>query len=194
MKLNNLIAIVGGIGSGKSVISHILTVMGYLVYDCDSRAKLLMNSSDTIKQRISDEIDFNIINNGNINRQLLAEIVFADAEKLQILNSIVHHAVAEDLTRWVADNSQVDRPIFVETAILYTSGLDKLVGGVWRVTAPMELRINRVMKRNCITRQQVIERINSQTCEEIDRSDMTVHTINNDEVIPILPQINELLA
>jgi dephospho-CoA kinase len=194
MKLNNLIAIVGGIGSGKSVVSHILTCMGYLVYDCDSRAKSLMNSSENIKHRISTEIDNSVIVNGEIDRQRLASIVFADAEKLFILNNIVHHAVAEDLTKWVAKHGCEDKPIFVETAILYTSGLDKLVNSVWRVTAPIELRIARVMKRNAITREQVIERINSQTQEESDSEDMMVRTILNDETTPILPQINDLLS
>jgi dephospho-CoA kinase len=167
--------------------------MGYLVYDCDSRAKSLMNSSESIKQRISTEIDKGIIVNGEINRQLLASIVFADADKLFILNNIVHHAVAEDLAKWVAKHGGDDKPIFVETAILYTSGLDKLVDAVWRVTAPMELRIDRVIKRNGIAREQVISRMNSQKCEEIDGEDMNVSTILNDDTTPILPRINSLL-
>ena len=90
-----IIAINGGIGSGKSVVSRIVTVMGYPVYDCDAQARQLMDSSDEIKAAISAGIHHACIKDGQIDRAMLASIVFEDKEKLAILNSIVHGAVRE---------------------------------------------------------------------------------------------------
>ena len=95
-----IIAINGGIGSGKSVVSRIVTAMGYPVYDCDARARQLMDSSDEIKAAISADIHRACIKDGLIDRAMLASIVFEDKEKLAILNSIVHGAVREHFASW----------------------------------------------------------------------------------------------
>ena len=122
-----LTAITGGIGSGKSVVSRILRVLEYPVYDCDSRAKALMDADVIIKQQIIHDIDRETIAaDGTIDRRRLASIVFADAEKLAALNAIVHSAVRLDIQRWAEDcgNSHA----FVETAILFQSGLNYMSG------------------------------------------------------------------
>ena len=123
-----IIAINGGIGSGKSVVSRIVTVMGYPVYDCDAQARQLMDSSDEIKAAISAGIHHACIKDGQIDRAMLASIVFEDKEKLAILNSIVHGAVREHFASWAED--QAGTVCFVETAILYQSGMDTMVDEV----------------------------------------------------------------
>ena len=96
-----LIAIAGGIGCGKSVVSHILSALGYQVYDSDSRAKKLMDNDDAIKQAIARQISPDAITSaGQIDRKHLAAVVFANKEKLQQLNSIVHGAVKRDIAAW----------------------------------------------------------------------------------------------
>lgn len=188
----HLIAITGGIGSGKSVISSILRVCGYKVYDCDINAKLLMDNSNDIKREISVRIDNSVITSqGDINRTLLSSIVFGNQSKLNILNKIVHGAVRTDIIKWRDANA--DNPyLFIETAILYQSGLDIIVDEVWEVTAPEKIRVDRVMKRNNFNREQVIARIGSQKYIPPHLHPVT-KSITNDDITPLLPQILSLL-
>jgi dephospho-CoA kinase len=191
MKRPTIISITGGIGSGKSVVSKILLTLGYSVYDCDSRAKSLMDNSDEIKAEIAQQISSEVVKDGSINRPLLASIVFADKQKLSRLNSIVHTHVKRDLTAW-AERKADAKIVFVETAILYGSGLHQVVDCDWRVIAPEEVRIARVIDRNKATREQVKQRIASQAQEESYRHISTLQIVNDNET-PLLPQILELV-
>ena len=185
-----LIAITGGIGCGKSIISLILKEMGYEVYDCDCKAKYLMDNSPTIKDCLKSTFGNDIIIDGTINRVKLANIVFNNKEKLVKLNNIVHSSVKEDLISWKLENSH-NKLLFVETAILYQSGLDMVVDEVWEVNAPLEIRIERVMKRNNISRQDILSRIESQKYEILTQAD---YIITNDDKVAILPQLVTILG
>ncbi len=191
MKRPIIISITGGIGSGKSVVSKILLTLGYSVYDCDSRAKSLMDNSDEIKAEIAQQISSKVVKDGSINRPLLASIVFADKQQLSKLNSIVHTHVKRDLTAW-AERQADAKIVFVETAILYGSGLHQVVDCDWRVIAPEEVRIARVINRNKATREQVKQRIASQAQEESYRHISTLQIVNDNQT-PLLPQILELV-
>lgn len=191
MSSTRLIAITGGIGSGKSVISDILRAMGHKVYDCDTRAKALMDTDESIKDDLINLISIDAVRSDRtIDRKLLSEIVFNDPDALSRLNSIVHKAVIADLRRWRDTSS--DKTVWVETAILYASRLDRKVDEVWEVTAPTELRVQRVMKRNSMSREQVLARISSQSTTAAQLHPLT-KTIVNDGVEPVLPQILSLL-
>ena len=98
--MTETIAICGGIGSGKSIVSRILTVLGFDVYDCDREAKRLMDADDAIKDAIAREIAGECIVDGTIDRPRLAGIVFSDSVKLEALNAIVHAAVRRHLAAW----------------------------------------------------------------------------------------------
>lgn len=188
-----LIAISGGIGSGKSVVSRMVTVLGFDVYDCDSRAKALMDTDLYIKERIRKEIHPECILTDNcINRKRLANIVFNDSAALDRLNQIVHSAVRDDIKKWEGASDNGIK--FVETAILYQSGLDKMVDMVWEIDAPLDLRIERVMKRNSITREEVLSRIASQDAFTPSVLHHKVKQIINDGILPLLPQIEKELA
>lgn len=191
MSSTRLIAITGGIGSGKSVISDILRAMGHKVYDCDTRAKALMDTDESIKDDLINLISIDAVRSDRtIDRKLLSEIVFNDPDALSRLNSIVHKAVRADLRRWRDTSS--NKTVWVETAILYASRLDREVDEVWEVTAPTELRVQRVMKRNSMSREQVLARISSQSTTAAQLHPLT-KTIVNDGVEPVLPQILSLL-
>ncbi len=191
MSSTRLIAITGGIGSGKSVISDILRAMGHKVYDCDTRAKALMDTDESIKDDLINLISIDAVRSDRtIDRKLLSEIVFNDPDALSRLNSIVHKAVRADLRRWRDTSS--DKTVWVETAILYASRLDREVDEVWEVTAPTELRVQRVMKRNSMSREQVLARISSQSTTAAQLHPLT-KTIVNDGVEPVLPQLLSLL-
>lgn len=192
MKHAQLTAITGGIGAGKSVVSKVLMAMGYLVFDCDSEAKRLMDNSIEIKTAIKEKISPEAIDKrGHIDRKHISSVVFNDSDKLAQLNSIVHTAVLNEIERWRKFHSD-KKHLFVETAILYQSNLDKVVDDVWEVIAPDEVRIIRVMNRNRCTRQEVISRIKAQTFIP-DTPHEKVFYITNDDFTPILPQILNLL-
>ena len=187
-----LIAITGGIGCGKSVVSNILRALKYPVYDCDSEAKRLMNDSNYIKSEISKKISCEAIAlDGSINRPVLAKIVFNDNKLLSQLNMIVHSAVKEDIINWTKQH-QTQHTLFVETAILYQSGINLFVDEVWEIQAPIDLRINRVILRNNTTAEDVQSRINSQQCNIEKLHDNTKYIVN-DNIKPILPQILNLI-
>ncbi|MCM1110484.1 MAG: dephospho-CoA kinase [Clostridium sp.] len=192
-----LTAIAGGIGSGKSFVARIVASMGYPVYDCDSRAKQLMDHSDAIKRRIADEIDLeSICRDGSIDRRRLSKVVFADAAALARLNGIVHGAVREDILRWVSgEETGGANRVFVETAILYESGLDRMVDDVWLVTAPEEVRVGRIVSRSggAMTPSEARARIEAQRRTVTSTPHPHIELIPNDGVAPLLPRILELL-
>jgi len=188
-----LIAITGGIGSGKSVVSHMLQVMGYQVYDCDSRAKLLMVQDENVQQLLVQEFgNHTYLSDGSINREHLSKVAFSDESSLARLNAIVHPATALDIQRWA--NAQADQGAklaFVETALLRTAGLDLVVDEIWHVTAPDEIRISRVMARSGLTAQQVKDRMAAQVNEDVVMEGEKV--IINDNDTAIMPQVSCLL-
>ena len=187
-----LIAISGGIGSGKSIVSEILQANGFNVYDCDSEAKRIMDNDPNIHDLLRRYIHPGAVKNGLIDRKLIASIVFNDKDRLNSLNHIVHQAVRDDITRHRLTLSN-DTVMFVETAILYQSDIDLMVDEVWAVTAPREIRIQRVMLRNNCTATEVEARINAQDEYLSPRTHPLKHIIVNDNTQPVLPQVIKLL-
>ncbi len=183
-----VVAITGGIGSGKSVVSRVLRAMGYPVYDCDSEARRIMESSPSILSRISSEITPTAIAaDGTLDRPALSAVVFSDSDALARLNAIVHGAVRVDVEERIAAS---DSPLFfVETAILYESGFDSLADEVWEVTAPVEERITRVMSRSGLSREEVSRRMASQLTPSSPRH----RIIANSSADTVLPQILTLI-
>lgn len=191
-----LVALSGGIGSGKSVVARMLSVMGYDVYDCDTRARNLIDTNEEIKRAIAGAIGpASIAADGSLDRQYVGSIVFRDKEKLARLNEITHAAVRADLCRW-HQNGCKGNVRFVETAILYQSGIDRMVDAVIEVAAPIETRISRIIARNSLAgsegRQHAIDRINSQQCD-IAAPHPVIYHIINDDFSPILPQLQCIL-
>ena len=188
-----LIAITGGIGSGKSMVSRIVQVMGYQVYDCDSRAKALMMQDEEVRRLLTDAFgDETYLADGSLNRVHLAEVAFADDDSRARLNGIVHPATARDMSRWAEEQQSNGATIaFVETALLRTAGLDRLMNEVWHVTAPEEVRIQRVMARNGLTASQVKSRIAAQAVEETVSAEE--HPLVNDGNTSLMAQVMQLI-
>jgi len=149
------IAITGGIGSGKSYICQLLSNKGINIYDCDRAAKRLMRNSPTIRQKLCNLIGPNTYDTkGKLNKAEVARFLLASEENRLAVDAIVHPAVAEDFKQ-----SGIQ---WMECAILYESGFDHLVDCVIAVTAPTELRIQRIMQRDQITREAAIAWIDKQ--------------------------------
>lgn len=187
MNHRRLIAIVGGIGSGKSVVSQVLRCMGYSVYDTDSHARTLMHQ-DEVRHAVEGRFGNVYASDGRLQRDKLARIVFADPAALQDLNAIVHPAICRDVAQW----AQGRAVSFVETALLEQSGLRQVVDEVWRVQAPQDLRETRIMRRSGLNIREVRQRIAAQRVEDVVVP--TDKLIVNDGVMPILPQVINLLG
>lgn len=190
-----LTGIDGGIGSGKSVVSDVLRAMGYKVYDCDSRAKAIMDGDAVLRHRIACALGDDVLrDDGSCDRQAISRKVFSDKSLLTALNRLVHGAVRDDLRRWCTISCPLTRygHLFVESAILYQSGLDRMVSDIWTVRAPEDVRLRRVMSRNGLSAAQVRARIASQTAAIPDPHPPTAY-IDNDGIRPLLPQILRLL-
>lgn len=167
-----LIGLTGGIGSGKSTVAAAIRAAGYPVYDTDTQAKRLIVENAAVRQAVAQLLGSDVYE-GNIYRtDLVAQRVFADAELLQQLNQIVHPAVAEDLKTW-AENQPV---AFVESAILYESGLDKICDYVAGVLASKTIRLARTMQRDGVDENRVKERMKAQmsNCQLRARVDFVV--------------------
>ena len=171
-----------------------LHVMGYQVYDCDSRAKQLMISDENVRRQLIAEFGTDTYSaDGTLNRQHLSTVAFGNDEALARLNAIVHPATANDILRWAKEQALQGASVaFVETAILRTSGLDRLVDEVWHVTAPTEVRIGRVMARSGLSEQQVLDRMEVQQNEEAVAPGEQV--IINDNAMALIPQVTKLLG
>lgn len=189
-----LIAITGGIGSGKSAVCRCLSAWGLKVYDCDSRARRLMDSDPAIHRRLCEEISPDTVKNGIIDRPRLAEIVFSDPSKLARLNAITHRRVTEDLRRWRETNSSSSPVLFVETAILLESRLHDEVDQIWLVDAPEETRLARACLRDSATPDQIMARMRRQRRVRHEDVSVPLHTIDNSGNTPLLPRLTELLA
>jgi len=188
-----LVAITGGIGSGKSVVSQLLRVMGYPVYDCDANAKSLMTSDPILRQDLISLFGPETYqSDGTLDKPFLSKAIFSSPELLAKMNAAVHPAVARDIAK---HHSLFHGELFFyESAILFESGFNKLAvpDKVLCVTAPLELRISRTMARDNSSRESVLKRINSQMSQE-EKSQLADYEIKNDDRNSIIVQIEKVL-
>ena len=189
-----LIGVTGGIGAGKSVVVSVFRCLGIPVYDADSHAKALMTTDRNLQEAIKKEFGtLSFTDQGLLNRAYLASQVFPDPEKLRKLNRLVHPRVAEDFEHWVEKQKSEPKIPYVikEAALLFESGSNRQPDKIIAVTAPDEVRKQRVQKRDGRSPQeieQIFERQMSQE-EMIKRSDFMV--LNDDRRL-IIPQILKL--
>ena len=160
------IGITGGIGSGKTTVCGLFHKLGIPIYNADVRAKELMQSDPVLIAAITQEFGDEVyLENGNINRPLLAEIVFHNEEKLKRLNSMVHPAVFKDHQRWVDEmsSSKTKAPYTLkEAALLVETGAYKRLDKLIVVTSPLEKRIDRITTRDQSKKEDVMARVNAQ--------------------------------
>lgn len=186
------IGITGGIGSGKSLVSKVLTDLGYPVYDADSRAKFLMVSDDQIRQAIVAIFGPEAyLRDGSLNRSHLSTRAFKEPALLEQLNQVVHPATGKDFKQWKHNQQQISpapRLLFKEAAILFESGAWKGVDAVLMVYAPKAVRIHRVMQRDQTNREAVLARINRQW-PETKKAGLADFVIYNDGTHHLLPQV-----
>ena len=171
------IGITGGIGSGKSYVCRLLEQRGIAVYDCDAAAKRLIRTSTRLRQQLKELI-------GSLQKADISRFLLASEENQQAVNAIVHPAVFQDFE---ASGMQ-----WMESAILYESGADRLVDKVVVVTAPEEVRIQRVMNRDSITREKALQWIARQWPQELVRERADFEIVNDGKA-DLEKQIEKLL-
>ena len=169
-----IIGITGGIGSGKSTIARELAKRGYIVYDCDQEAKRIIAENADVQQEIIDLLGEESFVDGIYNTQYVAKRVFEDPHLLAAINAIVHPAVGLDIMK--------RKPDFVESAILYESGLDILCDRIIVIDAPEEIRIARTLNRNYDVRARI-------KAQKIPTGDLVINNDGKTSIADLADQI-----
>ncbi|MGX1641491.1 dephospho-CoA kinase [Sphingobacterium sp.] len=184
------IGITGGIGVGKSVVTKIFKVLGIPTYDADREAKDIMVKNDAVRQSLMQTFGKEVyFEDGSLNREWLGKRVFGDAEELKKLNAIVHPAVIKDGEDWAAAQTSIYS--VKEAALLFESGSYKALDFTILVVSPLELRIERVMQRDKVDREEVLRRINKQMPEE-EKEKLSDCIVYNDDEHSLIEQVMEL--
>lgn len=186
------VGITGGIGSGKTYVCKMFESLGVPVYNADERAKYLMNNDENLKSNIIKLFGSEAYLNGELNRQFIAQIVFADKEKLEQLNALVHPAVAKDSEEW--NQQHTDKPYTLkEAALLFESGSYKTLDKTILVHADENQRILRVMQRDNLNKESVEARIKNQLndAEKMPLADFIINNDGNREIDKIVKRIHE---
>ncbi len=183
------IGLTGGIGSGKSVVAQIFRIIGIPIYDADIEARHLMQSNAELISAITETFGPDTyLETGKLNRPYLAEQVFQNRSDLNKLNDLVHPAVHEDFRKWA--EKQDSAYVIDEAALIFESGGNKHLDQIILVTAPVEVRIQRVIQRNKTTREDVLARIANQWTDE-QKIPLSHFVINNDGKHALIKQVLE---
>lgn len=193
--MTKIIGLTGGIGSGKSTVAAYMASKGIPVYIADEEAKNIMEC-ENIKQKIQNLFSENILNSdATLNRKKIAQLVFNNPEKLKELNAIVHPKVRLHFSNWLKEHKNYPF-VIKEVAILFETGGNKECDKVILITAPVSLRVERAMKRDNLTKDEILVRINNQFSDEekIKMSDFVVENINLKETFLNIDKILKILA
>ncbi|MGB3079402.1 MAG: dephospho-CoA kinase [Saprospiraceae bacterium] len=188
-----LIGLTGGIGSGKSTVASIFNTLGIPVYNSDLRAKILMNENEELRKKIIGLFGQEAYSvNMELNAARIASSVFNDRGQLLKLNAIVHPAVFQDLVEWSSQTEQLSSPYLIqESAILFEENLTDRFERIILIVASEEIRISRVIARDNVTKEKILERISNQWPDEqkIPLSDFVVF---NDGVRSLIEQVRDI--
>ena len=183
------IGLTGGIGSGKSTVAAIFETLGIPVYYADTAARRMMNEDAALKAQIIEHFGEGLYTDGKLNREQMAALVFNQPAQLSLLNSLVHPATIADAEKWMATRHS---PYAIkEAALIFESGSEKQLDYVIGVKAPEDIRMQRAMQRDGISKEQVQARMDKQMNEQekLNRCDFIIH---NDEQSLLIPQVVSL--
>ena len=183
------VGITGGIGSGKTTVAKIFETLGIPVYYADDAAKYLMNHHQGLRQQLIQHFGEAVYKNDQLDSRFLAQSVFQNTEKLNLLNSIVHPLTIADAEQWM--QRQTSPYALKEAALIFESGAQRQLDFVIGIAAPAVLRLARAMKRGKSTREEIVQRMNQQL-DEVIKMKLCDFVINNNEQLPVLPQVMEI--
>lgn len=180
------VGLTGGIGSGKSTVAAVLRVLEVPVFDADAAGKDALDNNHALRDKVKDRFGAALYRDGKLDRKALASIVYTDQRSLKELNALVHPAVRLAFQQWTATQSAPY--VVMEAAILAETGGHAAFDRIIVVSAPAELRIQRVMRRDGVGVEAVKARLRNQTSEE-DRLRIAHHVIMNDDRQLVIPQV-----
>jgi dephospho-CoA kinase len=181
------VGLTGGIGSGKSTVAEVLRVLGVPVFDADQAGKDLLADDADLRAAVIARFGKEIHPGGTLDRKALAQIVFQDREALAALNALVHPAVRNAYRRWAGEQHNAPYAV-MESALLADTGGHAAFDQVVVVSAPEDLRIQRVMARDGVGEEAVRARVRNQVSEE-ERLRIAHHVIHNDDHRLVIPQV-----
>ncbi|MDR2383958.1 MAG: dephospho-CoA kinase [Prevotellaceae bacterium] len=182
------VGLTGGIGSGKSVVGKIFSILGIPVYQADTAAKRLYDTDEELRNALKSLFGEHLYASGTLDRKKLANIIFANKDELKKINDLVHPAVRRDFLKYVARLPDTTPYVIHEAAILYESKTEDLFDIIINVWAPEKLKIERVIARDNTNETDVNQRIAAQLPDEL-KCKLSNYNITNDNKTPILPQI-----
>lgn len=185
------IGLTGGIGSGKSVVARILMAMGYSVYFSDDRSKFITENDPDIRAGLINLFGQDVFNEKGLNRSFLAQQIFKDDSKRLAVNELIHPKVRNDFDQWA--KRQKSTLVFNEAAILFETGAYQRFDHTVLVTAPSEIKIDRVIKRDSTVREDVLARMSKQWPDE-KKLPLADFVLMNDDRTPLITQIEEMVA
>lgn len=187
------LAITGGIGSGKSYVSGLLGERGIPIYNADNESKRLTVSDEEIRKGLTALLGEKVyLDDGSLNKSLLASYLFASPHHAEKVNAIIHPRVKADFRSWLERHGDCEL-VGLESAILYESGFDDVVDVVVAVYAPERLRLERAMKRDGATEAQIRARMSAQMNEE-EKRDRADYVLLNDGSIPLSLQLDNFIT
>ena len=184
------VGITGGIGSGKSYVCSILEHLGFPVFYSDKSAKILIETNDSIKQELIHLFGNEIYKGNKLDKIRLSNLIFTDNLLLEKINSIIHPNVRECFNNWAS--FQKSNIVFNEAAILFETDIYKTFDYTVLITAPLDLKIERVMKRDYCKKEDVLTRMNNQWTDE-QKSHLASFIISNDDKISLISQVDNIL-
>lgn len=183
-----LVGITGGIGAGKSTVAKVFAILSIPIYYADDRAKWLMGNDEELKERIIRAFGAtSYTEQGTLNRAFLAEKVFSDPVNTEIINGLVHPAVAEDFRRWA--EQQRSPYVLKEAALLFESGSYKELDKVINVSSPLKVRVARVLMRDPHRSLEQVNGIIDKQLPDEDKNEMADFVIKNTDNQMIIPQV-----
>lgn len=186
-----IVGLTGGIGSGKTTLAKLFEVMGCAIYNSDDRAKEIYFEPGVRQQVIELLGQEAYKSEREINKPFISSRIFSDTKLLQKLNSIIHPAVKTDFIRFT-NQYAANKIIIKESAILFETGIYKDLEKTILVTAPLDLKLKRVMHRNAVTREEVEKRMSAQWSDE-QKIVLADFVITNDDQQALIPQVAETI-
>jgi len=188
------VGVTGGIGSGKSIICNIFHHLGIPVYQADIEARRLMAENESIRTGLLSYFGEEVFLGEQLNRKYLADKIFSDPAARTFINSLVHPVVRDDFASWVQTRNETFY-VIEEAALLFESGAWKEFDYIILIEAAVETRIERIIRRDGISRADVLSRMASQIDPGKARelADFIIHNDRNDFVIPQVLKIDKII-
>ena len=186
-----ILGITGGIGSGKTTVTNILHLLDIPVYIADIESKRITDTSPTVREKLIKLFGRELYHENKLNKPLLASLIFGNEENLTKVNAIIHPEVRNDFDEWVKKNKD-KKVVAIESAIMFESGFYKFVDKKITVYTPLEMRIERAMKRDNTPKDKILSRINSQMPDE-EKKELSDFVIVNDNKHSLIGQTISLL-